>query len=192
MTPTRRSVLRTVGTASALALAGCQTGGPSDSGTDSAPPRAPTDSPTPEPTPSETPELPARRALPEAGDDWELIGIDRISATNLGGKAGFTGGYRDPEGTRFRVVALEMSEGYDAADKAERWACIGWDMAVAYEGFALAAGTGTEQRNYTPETPPNMDRTAIPGSADRSRELLTRSPLLSAERVDANEVACEE
>ncbi|MFC7197434.1 hypothetical protein ACFQL4_26995 [Halosimplex aquaticum] len=63
-------------------------------------------------------------------------------------------------------------------------------MAVAYDTFAFAAGTGTEQRNYTPETPPHMDRTAIPGSAERSRELLARSPLLSTERVDGNEVGC--
>ncbi|QPV64491.1 hypothetical protein I7X12_07730 [Halosimplex litoreum] len=110
----------------------------------------------------------------------------------LGAESGVVREYEDPDGTRFRVVALKMSEGYDAADKAERWACIGWDVAVASEDFALAAGTGTEQRNYTPETPPHMDRTAIPGSAERSRKLLARSPLLSAERVDANDVTCEE
>jgi len=187
MAPTRRTVLRGVGAAIPLVVAGCEAPDSPEPDADAAPSSVPTDTGAP----SETPELPARRALPGAGDGWKLVGSYRISATNLGGKAGFTGEYEHSEGTQFRAVALEASEGYYAARKAERWACIGWDVAVAYEGFALAAGTGTEQRDYTPETPPHMDRTAIPGSKERSRDLLARSPLLSAERVDANEVTCD-
>ncbi|WP_415379998.1 hypothetical protein [Halosimplex sp. TS25] len=109
----------------------------------------------------------------------------------LGAETGVVGEYEASDGVRFRAVVLERFPRHDPTRKAERWACIGWDVALAYEDFAFAAGTGTEQRDYTPETPPHMDRTAIPGSVDRSRELLARSPLLSAERVDANEVDCE-
>ncbi len=115
-----------------------------------------------------------------------------MAARMLGAETGVVGKYESADGTRFRAVVLERFPRHDPTGKAERWACIGWDVAVAYEDFAFAAGTGTEQRDYTPETPPYMDRTAIPGSADRSRELLARSPLLSAERVDASEVTCEE
>ncbi|WP_123538077.1 hypothetical protein [Halosimplex salinum] len=201
MTPTRRSVLRAVGTASALALTGCQTGDSNDSDADSAPSSAPTQSRTPSETPeqtpastespSPTPDRDAEDVLPESGKGWSLMETREMSARMLGAETGIVGEYEAADGTRFRVVVLERFPRHDPTRKAERWACIGWDVAVAYEDFALAAGTGTEQRDYTPETPPHMDQTAIPGSAERSRELLARSPLLSVERVDANEVDCE-
>ncbi|WP_436929998.1 hypothetical protein [Halosimplex halobium] len=198
MTPTRRSVLRGIGAAVPFVVAGCEAPDSPEPDADAAPSPAPTDartpSRTPEPTgsPSPTPDRDAGEVLPEPGDGWTLVETRGMAARMLGAETGVVGEYEHSRGTRFRAVVLERFPRHDPTGKAERWACIGWDVAVAYGDFAFAAGTGTEQRNYTPETPPYMDRTAIPGSADRSRELLARSPLLSIDRVDENEVTCEE
>ncbi|QLH76709.1 hypothetical protein HZS55_05045 [Halosimplex rubrum] len=201
MTLTRRSVLRAIGAAVPLAVAGCETPDSPEPDADAAPSPAPTDTPRVSRTPgtasrttaspSSTPDRDAEDVLPEPGSGWTLTETRTMAARMLGAETGVVGEYERPDGTRFRAVVLKRFPRHDPTRKAERWACIGWDVAVADEDFAFAAGTGTEQRDYTPETPPYMDRTAIPGSADRSRDLLARSPLLSAERIDANEVTCE-
>jgi len=143
-------------------------------------------------SPSSTLDRDAEDALPEPGEGWTLVETRRMAARMLGAETGVVGEYEAADGTRFRAVVLERFPRHDPTHKAERWACIGWDVAVAYEEFAFAAGTGTEQRDYTPETPPYMDRTAIPGSAERSRSLLARSQLLDSDAVAANAVTCEE
>ncbi|MFB6138864.1 MAG: hypothetical protein ABEJ26_00330 [Halosimplex sp.] len=201
MTPTRRSVLRAIGAVVPLAVAGCEAPDSPEPDAGTVPSPAPTDTRTasrttespssPVGSPSPTPDRDAEDVLPEPGSGWTLVETRRMSARMLGAETGVVGEYEAADGTRFRAVALERFPRHDPTRKAERWACIGWDVAVAYGDFAFAAGTGTEQRDYTPETPPYMDRTAVPGSSGRSRELLARSPLLSAARVDANEVTCE-
>lgn len=110
----------------------------------------------------------------------------------LGGETGVRGYFESPDGVRFQVVVMEMAEGYDATAKARRWACVGWDVTLAYEGFAFAAGTGTDQSNgtYTPEQPPHMTRSPVPGTTEQARTLLSYSPMLSAEVIGSNEQDC--
>ena len=60
------------------------------------------------------------------------------------------------------------------------------------DGHAIAASTGTEQRTFTPEKPPQMTQTAVFGTDGRVRELLVLSPRLSETDVDENEVNCEQ
>ncbi|WP_459191205.1 hypothetical protein [Halosimplex sp. J119] len=198
MSPTRRSLLRALGAAVPVAVAGCGSTDEDDPDEDSSHAPTPTSTPhgvtavsTPTPTTAvSTTDQSAMTVLPEPGNGWTLAETRRMAARMLGAQTGIVGKYESPDGTRFRAVVLERFPRHDPTYKAERWACIGWDVAVAYERFAFAAGTGTEQRNYTPETPPHMDRTAIPGSTDRSRDLLARSPILSAELVEENAVDC--
>lgn len=149
----------------------------------------------PEQSPSTSTSSPAvQDVLPEARNGWQLRRSDELPVRHLGGESGITGYYTSPEGIRFRVVVIKMKEDYSTATKAEGWACIGWDVGVAYRGFAFAAGTGTRQgpETFTPETPPHMTRTPVPGTAMQSKELLSYSPLLSRETIEENEHVCDD
>jgi hypothetical protein len=84
-----------------------------------------------------------------------------------------------------------MADGFSAEEKARRWVCIGWDVGIAYTGFAFAAGTGTEQQTFTPEAPPHMTRTPLPETKDQSRELLSYSSLLSDQVIREHSIVCD-
>ena len=58
------------------------------------------------------------------------------------------------------------------------------------DGHAIAASTGTEQRTFTPEVPPTMTQSPVPGTEDRVRELLALSPRLGTADIDENRVHC--
>jgi hypothetical protein len=58
------------------------------------------------------------------------------------------------------------------------------------DGHAVAASTGTEQRTFTPEVPPTMTQSPVPGTEDRVRELLALSPRLGTADIDENRVHC--
>jgi hypothetical protein len=83
------------------------------------------------------------------------------------------------------VVTLRVG---DPTAQAEEFADTGWQVALAYRRFALAAGTGTDQRTFTPEKPITLDRTPIPGTESLVRELVARSPALSADYVAEHDV----
>jgi hypothetical protein len=110
------------------------------------------------------------------------VGTDRDRTTRgvgLGGDpgAGIAGWYESPDGTRFQTVAIRFREPLGPDHLTESWACIDYDVAVAYEqwGFATGTGTGTEQQTFTPEAPPHM----------------RRSPILSTELIGEHQVTCE-
>ena len=54
--------------------------------------------------------------------------------------------------------------------------------------LAIAASTGTTQKAFTPEHPPQMTRTAIPDTSTQARQLLRQSAVLSREIIENNEV----
>lgn len=84
---------------------------------------------------------------------------------------------------------MELRSGFDPEGEANSWACsAGWTVALGYRRFAVAASTGTAQRTFTPEVPPQMTRTPIPETTDPAMELLARSPGLSREYVDEHAI----
>lgn len=188
----RRKVLQFGLLSSLTGLAGCSSDNPA-TGTQT---ETPTNSPHSEPTftveSTPTPKPTAEDQLPVPKDGWKLVGTEGKDWRMLSAKTGIIGKYESSEGTLFKVVIKEMMEDYSAEVHAERWACIGWDVAVAYEGYAFAAGTGTDQQTFTPEEPPHMTKTPVPGSEDDSIELLTYSPLLSEQIISENRQFCSE
>jgi hypothetical protein len=115
--------------------------------------------------------------------------IDRDAAP-YGAVTATIGEYTNPDGVDFLVPVYEMQADFSAGRKARRWAEIGWDVAVAYQGFAFAAGTGTTKQTFTPEQPPQMNRTPLPGTEAQSRGLLARSPLLTEDVIEAYSITC--
>lgn len=185
--PTRRAFFASLGAVTAISSSGCVSDGTStaiDPDSTAAPsPQTATRAPTRFPD--------ARSVLPKSTDEWELERTERMEASVLGGDSGEMGYYDSPEGARYKAVALELSDDYAVTAKAERWTCIGWDVALTYDGFVFAAGSGTDQQTFTPETPPHMTRTPVPGTEDESRELLSHSPLLTTTIIRENEATCD-
>lgn len=187
MSPSRREALQLGVLSAVTALAGCSSDRPA-----TATPSG-TSMQSAISTPTSSPNRSAVDVLPEPRNGWRLVETEReLGASMLGGETGATGKYESATGGVFKVVALEMEEGFSAEDKAHRWACIGWDVTVAYQGFAFSAGTGTHQQTFTPETPPHMTRTPVPDSEDDSIELLTYSPLLSEQIIGDHRQYCSE
>ncbi len=144
-------------------------------------------------TKSAQPAVEPETVLPEPGDGWQLATTDAVGAQPLGGVpgGGASGEYTSPADEQFTVVVIRMRSSFDPSDLAESWACIDWDVAVAYEQWAFAAGTGTTQQTFTPEAPPHLDRSPVPGTETASRELLSRSPILSVDKVRDHAVVCD-
>lgn len=188
----RRKVLQSGLLTSLTGLAGCSsdipaTGTPTETST-----RSPHSEPTFTVEPTPTPQPTAEDQLPVPKDGWKLVGTEGKDWRILSAKSGIIGKYESPEGILFEVVIKEMMEEFSVEVHAERWACIGWDVAVAYEEYAFAAGTGTDQQTFTPEEPPHMTKTPIPGSENNSRQLLTYSPLLSEQIISEHRQFCSE
>ena len=99
--------------------------------------------------------------------------------------------YVDPEGVEFVVLVLRPDrERFEVRGAAHGLACVGWQVALAHDGTAYAASSGTPQRTYTPEKPPVMEQTAVPGTTDRARTLLSFSPALTPELIAEREGSC--
>jgi hypothetical protein len=73
---------------------------------------------------------------------------------------------------------------------ARAWACAGWQIALALDGVAMAGSTGTEQRTFTPERPPTMTQTPATNREDKVFQLLTLSPKLTVDNIEANRISC--
>ena len=182
----RRRLLRASGLAAFASLSGCLW--ESD--------RSTTDSPTRErsfedgTTGSSTEDLSPEELLPREGDGWSGEQVDRGFAWSArGAEDGVFGRYTSPEDRSYEVVIMEVGREYDPETKATNWACtVGWNVALTYRQFAVAAGTGTRNRTFTPERPPHMTRTPIPGTTEPTRELLSRSPVLSRAFVDRHAI----
>jgi hypothetical protein len=107
---------------------------------------------------------------------WTRDRTEEFHAKELGGSEGVRGYYTGPDGTGYQVLVLRAGDW--AAGNARSWRCAGWQVAFAVDGVALAASTGTAQRTFTPERPPTMAESPVPGTDSRVRELLALSPEL--------------
>jgi len=86
---------------------------------------------------------------------------------------------------------MDTQQGYTEGT-ARSLACAGWQVAVATDGHAIAASTGTEQRTFTPEAPPTMTQSAVPETEKRVRELLALSPRLDEADIDRHGIGCKQ
>lgn len=131
-----------------------------------------------------------RNHLPEEGDGWERTGTRTPDLGELGAEDGIEADYLGPNDVEYRVVVVEWPDAV-ACDEhsARQWIDVGWPVVVAHESFTVAAGSGTAALDQppTPEHPPYLDRTPVPGGESTARDLLARSPALSASDVREND-----
>lgn len=184
----RRRVLALVGTT--IPISGCAFRWSDADGTASDHPRSTTSEPTVETGTSRpaSENLSPRAYLPESTDGWELERTGDFEWSVLGGNDGIRGYYTGPDGGSYEVLVM-FSE-YPVDGTAHSWACAGWQIALALDGVAIAASTGTDQREFTPERPPQMTQTPASGREDDVHELLTLSPQLTAATIADNRVTC--
>lgn len=145
-------------------------------------------------TPSPHPDVSAEDALPEVRNGWQQVGTtDSNAQFELFTADSVRGTYTSPDGVRF-VVDVFLKRAGDRFDpgQASRYPAIGWDVGVVYGRFLFVAGTGTYQLTHTPEKPPRLGRTPVAGTGDRSRELLSYSPILTEQWVSRNGITCGE
>jgi hypothetical protein len=172
----RRLFLRACVVSGIGLLAGC-TGG---DGSGESSPTSSTDTPSSTPSPEDL--------LPEEGDGWTRDQVEHgaFSWSARGATDGVFGSYTSPENRSYEVVVMEMQPEYSPERKAITWNCtVGWSVALAYRQFAIAASTGTAQETFTPEQPPHLTRTPIPGTAESAKALLSNSSALSREYIDS-------
>lgn len=129
--------------------------------------------------------------LPDSTDGWDFRGTHEHDKgwSSLGASDGTIGQYQGPDGNSYEFVVMDTREGYTEGT-ARSLACAGWQIAIAIDGYAIGASTGTEQRTFTPEVPPTMTQSAVPDTEDRVRELLALSPRLSKADIDENRINC--
>jgi hypothetical protein len=211
-TPSRREAIASLGAALVLPASGCLSGegaGESEGRSPEETPTPDTDTPTARDAPTEArncstvgvagtrtpashPDLAAEDALPEPADGWEHVETTHSNAQFERFVADSARGtYTGPDGGDF-VVDVFMKQVGDRFDPghASRYPEIGWDVGVVYGRFLFVAGTGTYRLTHTPEKPPRLDRTPGAESEDRSRELLSRSPILTGDWIARNGVSC--
>lgn len=133
------------------------------------------------PPPSQTPASGPEAFLPEPADGWVRDRTEAFSAKERGGSEGVRGYYTGPDGERYQVLVLVSGDW--AERNARAWRCAGWQVAFAVDGMTIAASTGTAQRTFTPERPPTMTRSPVPGTDARVRELLALSPKLDRSEI---------
>lgn len=129
--------------------------------------------------------------LPESTDEWDFRDTHEHDKgwSSLGANDGTIGRYQGPDRSTYEFVVMDTRQGYTEGTT-RSLACAGWQIAIAIDGYAIAASTGTEQRTFTPEVPPTMTQSAVPETEDRVRELLALSPRLSEADIDENRINC--
>ncbi|WP_459193783.1 hypothetical protein [Halosimplex sp. J119] len=130
--------------------------------------------------------------LPDSTGEWDYRGIreNHGAWSPLGADDGIIGQYQGPDGISYEFVVMDTQQPYTEGT-ARSLACAGWQVAIAIDGHAIAASTGTEQRTFTPEAPPTITRSAVPETGDRVRKLLVLSPRLEEEDIDDHRIRCE-
>lgn len=157
-------------------------------------PRTGTQTATPPdaPHPTATGGTAAEDLLPRATGEWTLVRTDEYDWRTIGGADGVRGHYTDADGVAYQVVIMAVARG-DPQTRVAAWTCeVGWTVGLAHEEFAVVAGTGTARRTFTPERPPTMTSTPVPGTTDRVLDLLANSPTLTRSAVEAHATTREE
>lgn len=138
---------------------------------------------------TQTAELSVEDVLPKPGDGWSLLDTGSVVNAPLNAENNIQGDFQSPNETKFRVIILEFSRPGIASFHAERLACeVEWSVALQFRSFAVGVSTGTAQKTFTPEKPPQMTRTAIPDTSAEARQLLRRSAVLSQEIIEDKEI----
>jgi len=131
--------------------------------------------------------------LPAEEDGWTRTRKEDRYYSNVGGEDGVYASYESSKDVRYDVLITKIKEAYDVRRKARHWKCdVEWQVVLRYEELIIAAGTGTAQKTFTPEEPPQMDRTPVPDTGDEIRELLANSAKLDPQDVDDYEVTDED
>jgi len=136
---------------------------------------------------SEDPEL--ESILPPARDGWQLIETSIFDYSYLDGKDAREGIYEANDGTTYHVVVFEAKEG-DVDIKASQFKCAGWPVLAVRENYIVAAGTGTYAVTLTPRHPQTLADTPIPGTTDRTRDLILWSPYFDSSHIVTEEIEC--
>ena len=131
--------------------------------------------------------------LPAEGEAWTRIRKENRSYSTVGGEDGVYASYESSNDVRYDVLIAKIKESYDVRRKARHWKCdVEWQVVLRYEELIIAAGTGTAQKTFTPEEPPQMDRTPVQDTGDEIRDLLATSAKLDPQDVDEYEVTDED
>ena len=131
--------------------------------------------------------------LPHETDGWRRVCKEDADLPRLGGEDGVYARYNSPNNNEYDVLVLKIKEQYPVGDKAKTWKCdVEWQVVLTYKDFIIAAGTGTAQKTFTPEEPPQMTRTPIPESTKMVKELLSNSPQFDSQDVNDLEVTDED
>jgi hypothetical protein len=147
---------------------------------------------TPDGTATESGES-VKAFLPAEDDGWSRIRKEDRNYSNVGGEDGVYASYESSNDVRYDVLIAKIKKSYDVRRKARHWKCdVEWQVVLRYEELIIAAGTGTAQKTFTPEEPPQMDRTPVPDTGDEIRELLATSARLDPQDVDEYEVTDED
>ncbi|MFC7019866.1 MULTISPECIES: hypothetical protein [Haloarcula] len=149
---------------------------------------APTETTTPASTTANWDEASPEELLPTPGNGWEQTSTEEAAFSNLGFREGVQAEYTDTDDLRVRVLIVVPIVN-SPSEQAQYFAGDGWQVALGFNKFAIAASTGTKQRTATtPETPVGMDTTPIPDTKSDIEALLARSPALSLSHIREHDV----
>lgn len=143
-----------------------------------------TSQPAPTPSPGRSSPIETaspRSVLPESQSGWTLEETSDYLWSPIGGSDGAIGHYEGPDGNSYQFVVMRDENNADGS--ARQFACAGWQIAFAYDGLAIAASSGTEQRTFTAHAPPTMTVSPAENRMKQVRELLLLSPILTESDV---------
>lgn len=135
----------------------------------------------------------AHEALPEENDSWERTSVEGFPYSIYGGEDGTKATYENESSEEHHVVVLVLKPDYSPVEDAQSFACAGWPVAVfdADTRLMIAAGTGTDPvKTFTPEAPPTLSSKPIPGSEQRTEDLLLESPYVDRELLRESSGSC--
>lgn len=181
-----RRRLLLVSSGSLSSLVGCQNLLASDDDRTESPSRTPKETPTS--TRTQSPES----LLPKGLDRWNLVRTSEYGWRPIGARDGIRGHYTDENGVQYQVLIMDVNEIYDIRAKTVGLHCnVGWEVALSVDSYIFAASTGTVQKTYTPERPPTMTQTPVPGTTEQCKLLLSHSPALTLDQINEQAVTDE-
>jgi hypothetical protein len=142
---------------------------------------------TPSPTPLPFAPTNLEKHLPEEGDGWQIVDRLATDVIEIGALEAIQVVY-ERDGTEYYFYAIVFGSAGEAMRTASDWADIGWQVVVTKQNMLFAVTTGTLTVTTTPEAPPKVPGTPIPGAVDLAIDLLSRSPTLSKEYIESNVV----
>lgn len=154
--------------------------------TTTSPPTEPdTDTPTPSATPLPFAPTNLEKHLPKEGDGWQIVDRLATDVAEIGALEAIEVVY-ERDGTGCYFYAIVFGSAGKALRTASDWDEIGWQVVVTKQNMLFAATTGTLTVTTTPEAPPKVPGTPVPGTVDLAVDLLARSPTLSEAYIDSN------